>query len=246
MTSDGGPASEPSSPRIGGAGNWLLKALVKEEADAVRALLEPVKLESRHPIYEEGQPIEEVWFPIDCVVSLVADMPDGRPVEIATVGAEGMVGLPLVLGTEVADTRVFVQVPGQALRMSASAFTSLLGEFPGLNRLLLRYTEGLFLQVARSAACNQVHPIAQRAARWLLMTHDRAGRDEFSLTQEFLAQMLGVRRAGVSEVASALSRAGLIRYQRGEVTITDRAGLEEASCGCYRIIQDGYEGLLLP
>lgn len=224
----------------------MLRTLVKEDADAVTALAEPVALEAGQPIYLVDQPIEQVWFPIDCVVSLVADMPDGRPVEIATVGAEGMVGLPLVLGTEVADTRVFVQVPGQALRMPASEFTRLIGNLPGFNRLLLRYTEGLFLQVARSAACNQVHPIAQRAARWLLMTHDRVARDEFPLTQEFLAQMLGVRRAGVSEVASELSRAGLIRYRRGQVTVIDRAGLEQASCDCYRIIQDRFEGLLRP
>jgi CRP-like cAMP-binding protein len=212
----------------------------------VAALVEPVTLEVRQPLYAVGQPIEEVWFPIDCVVSLVADMPDGRPVEIATVGPEGMVGLPLVLGTEEADTRVFVQVPGRALRMPGPAFAGLVDDLPGFNRLLHRYAEGLFLQVARSAACNQVHPIAERAARWLLMTHDRVGRDEFLLTQEFLAQMLGVRRAGVSEVASELARAGLIRYQRGQVTVTDRAGLEQASCGCYRIIRDRYEDLLLP
>jgi CRP-like cAMP-binding protein len=242
MSEDGGSPGSVSPWSVDG--NWLLTILNKQEAEAVNAALEPVTLEVRQPLYAVDQPIEQVWFPIDCVVSLVADLPDGGPVEIATVGAEGMVGLPLVLGTEVADTRVFVQVPGQALRMSASAFLPLVGELPGFNRLLHRYAEGLFLQVARSAACNQVHPIAERAARWLLMTHDRVGRDEFPLTQEFLAQMLGVRRAGVSEVASRLSRAGLIRYQRGQVTVTDRAGLEQASCGCYRIIRDRYEGLV--
>jgi CRP-like cAMP-binding protein len=241
---EGGGSSGSSIDWTDGQGNWLLRRLDRPEAQAVAASARAVTLDLRQPMYAVGRPIEQVCFPIDCVVSLVADMPDGRPVEIATVGAEGMVGLPLVLGTEEADTRAFVQVAGRALRMSASDFTSLLSELPGFNRLLHRYAEALFLQVARSAACNQVHPIAERAARWLLMTHDRVGRDEFPLTQEFLAQMLGVRRAGVSEVASALSRAGLIRYQRGQVAVTDRAGLEAASCGCYQIIRDRYQGLL--
>ena len=243
MPEGGGPSGHPWT---GGEGNWLLGVLAREDADAVAALAQPVTLEVQQPLYAIDQRIEEVWFPIDCVVSLVADMPDGQPVEIATIGAEGMVGLPLVLSTEEADTRTFVQVPGRALRMRASALTTLVADLPPFNRLLHRYAEALFVQVARSAACNQAHPIAPRCARWLLMTHDRVGRDDFLLTQEFLSQMLGVRRAGVSEAASALSGAGLIRYQRGLVTITDRAGLEKASCGCYRIIRDRYEGLLLP
>lgn len=246
MMSEGGPPGGTWGPWARGEGNWLLSALPREEAAVVAGAAERVTLQVRDALYQVGEPIAEVWFPVDCVASLVADMADGRPVEVATIGAEGMLGLPLVLDMEVADSRVFVQVGGDALRLPASVFARLVGDRPGFSRLLHRYAGALFAQVARSAACNQVHPIAERAARWLLMTHDRVGRDEFILTQEFLAQMLGVRRAGVSEVASRLAEAGLIRYHRGQLTITDRPGLERASCPCYGIIRQSYEGLLRP
>jgi CRP-like cAMP-binding protein len=155
-----------------------------------------------------------------------------------------MIGIPLVLGSDTWDNRAFVQVPGEALRMKASVFKRLLKRSPKLNALLLRYTLALLNQIAQSAACNRAHSVDERCARWLLMTHDRVKKDSFPLTQEFLAQMLGVHRPTVSIAARMLQKAGLIQYVRGTITITDRKALEVASCDCYRSINKEYERLL--
>jgi CRP-like cAMP-binding protein len=224
--------------------NSLLSALSRESFDRIAPHLERLTLAPRHLVYEPDVPIKHVYFPINCVISLVSVMADESLVEVATIGREGMVGMSAFWGTETMPMRAFAQVPGDAFRMPADAFRA--EAVPGgeLAGLLLRYTQAVFHQVARSAACNQVHPIGQRCARWLLMSHDRVGKDQFELTQEFLAQMLGVRRARVGVAAGALQKAGHIKYARGRITVVDRAGLEGASCECYRAIRDEYLRLL--
>jgi CRP-like cAMP-binding protein len=224
--------------------NRLLGMLPLKEARALEPLLEEQSLPVSQSLYEANKPIEHVYFVTNGVVSLVKKLDEGDVVEIATVGPEGMIGIPVVLGSETADARAFVQVPGEALRMKASAFKRLLKQSPKLNALLLRYTLALLNQIAQSAACNRIHSVDERCARWLLMTHDRVKDDSFLLTQEFLAQMLGVHRPTVSLAASMLQKAGYIQYVRGIITVRDRKGLEMASCGCYRTINREYERLL--
>ena len=205
---------------------------------------EIVDLKARDLIHQAGARIEDVYFPLDAVVSIVADMGDGSVLEVATIGREGMVGIGVVLRTAESDQRAFVQVSGRAVRLGTETLLSLMERDDELDRLLHVYAQALLAQVARSAACNQAHSIDDRTARWLLMTHDRVGRDDFELTQEFLAQMLGVTRPRVSTAAATLQRAGLIRYSRGRIVIADRAGLEDASCECYRVITEEYRRLL--
>ena len=171
-------------------------------------------------------------------------MTNGEAAEVGTIGNEGVVGLPLVLGDDRAPTSVYVQVPGAGLRMKATLFKKELARSASMRAVMLHYAHAFFNQVAQSAACNQFHTIQQRCSRWLLMTHDRMQSDEFLLTQEFLAMMLGVQRTGVSAAAGALQRAGLIRYKRGNVTMIDRRGLERRSCECYRVSKKEFDRLL--
>jgi CRP-like cAMP-binding protein len=174
---------------------------------------------------------------------MVTEMPDGMSIEIATVGPEGMVGIPIFLGAEQMASKAFIQVPGEGARMTADAFRSMIGRCPALNQLLLRYTLALMNQMAQNAACNRTHPVGERCARWLLMTQDRVHGPEFPLTQEFMAQMLGVRRPSVSVAAGMLAKAGLISYVRGRMRVLDRPGLEAASCECYGVIRGEFERL---
>jgi CRP-like cAMP-binding protein len=171
-------------------------------------------------------------------------MANGDAAEVGTIGNEGMVGLPLLLGDDRAPTSVYVQVPGTGLRMTAAQFTRELASSASMRTVMLRYAHALFNQVAQSAACNHFHTIQQRCCRWMLMTHDRMNSDEFLLTQEFLAMMLGVQRTGVSAAAGGLQRAGLIRYRRGVVTILDRAGLLRQACECYSLSKREFDRLL--
>jgi CRP-like cAMP-binding protein len=168
----------------------------------------------------------------------------GRGVDAATVGFEGMVGIPLVLGESLIPYEVTVQVAGEGLRLSADAFLHLLHEDDALRNVLLRYIEVVLIQTTRTAACNQLHRVEERLARWLLHSHDWVWKDRFRLTQDFLAAMLGVRRPSVSLAAGALQEAGLIRYRRGVITIADREGLEAAACEDYAIVRDAFERLL--
>ncbi|OWY64040.1 hypothetical protein B7486_49525 [cyanobacterium TDX16] len=171
-------------------------------------------------------------------------MEDGGVVEAATVGNEGMVGLPVFLEADTIPSQAIVQIPGDALRMKADAFKAWVDQSQPLQNLLKRYTQVMFNSIMQTAACNRRHEIEQRCCRWLLMTHDRVGSDNFPLTQEFLAQMLGVRRPSVSVVASILQKAGLIRYSRGKIIILDRPGLESATCECYPVIKQEFDRLL--
>jgi CRP-like cAMP-binding protein len=225
-------------------GNRLLDSLPRADLERLRPHLEAVSVDIKHVIYEPNGPITHVYFPTSCIISLVTYLEDGSSVEMATIGLEGMVGLPIFLGSETMPSRAFGQVPGDALRITVAAFTAEIGRNGPLVRVLNRYTQALFNQVAQTTACNRVHLVEQRCARWLLQTHDRVGSDQFFLTQEFLAQMLGVRRSGVSAAAGLLQKAGLIRYARGRITVLDRSGLESASCECYRVIKREFDRLI--
>ena len=224
--------------------NRLLAALPREDYERLLAKLDMVSLAIKQIVYEPNGPIPHVYFPTSAVTSVISIMEDGVGVEVATVGNEGMVGLPLFLGAATTPLQAFCQVPGAAARLKADVFRDEIDRGSPLHGLLQRYTQALLNQIAQSAACNRVHSIDQRCARWLLMTHDRVRADQFLLTQEFLAQMLGVRRASVNTAAGMLQKAGFIRYTRGRITVTDRPGLESASCECYRIIKEDFDRLL--
>jgi len=199
--------------------------------------LEPVPLEFKETLYEQDRPIQWAHFPISGVVSLVSEMDDTTlTVESGTVGREGMVGIPGFLGARKAPGRAFVQVAGAAFRTEMSVLGSVAHDNEKLSRILLLYTNALMAMVAQSAACNRAHPVEARMARWLLLTHDRVRGDEFPLTQEFIGQMLGVRRPAVNIAGRTLQSAGLIRYSRGKISILDRRGLERAACECYSIV----------
>ncbi|MFL5605031.1 MAG: Crp/Fnr family transcriptional regulator [Gemmatimonadaceae bacterium] len=223
-------------------GNLLLDGLPPEELAGMMTRLESVPMPLGMVLYEPDSRIDHVYFPTDGVVSMVSAMERGT-VEVGTVGREGMAGLPILLHAESMPTRAFVQVPGAGMRMASRELREAMRESRPLERMLFRYAQALFDQVAQSAACNRLHTIEERCARWILMTHDRVLGDTLLLKQEFLAQMLGVHRPAVTLAAGALQRAGLIKYARGKIVVLDREGLESASCPCYGIAQRAYERL---
>ncbi|WP_414582072.1 Crp/Fnr family transcriptional regulator [Scytonema sp. PCC 10023] len=224
--------------------NRLLAALPTEEQERLEPYLKLVPLEYRQILYTPNEPIDYIYFPNYGVVSLLNLMENGDAVEVGTVGNEGMVGLPVFLGANTIPGEAFSQIPGEALRMRADVFQREITPGSPLHTLLLRYTQALFNQIAQSSACNRLHSIEERFCRWMLMTQDRVGSNQFPLTQEFLAQMLGVRRASVSVVAAIIQKAGLITYKRGKMTILDREGLQDATCECYAIIKQEFNRLL--
>ena len=226
------------------ATNALLNALPEDERALLMPELERVKLDFKDILQKPVRPIDHVYFPHNGVCSATSTMAEGDTIELATIGREGMVGVPLVLNDDRVAHTVFVQVPGEADRLPAATFLRMQDQLPAMRRLMLRYTLAFITQVAQSAACNRVHPIEQRCARWLLMTHDRVDSDTFPLTQEFLGQMLGVSRPSVSIAAGMLQKAGLVSYVRGQLTVYDRPGLEAASCECYGVITDEFRRLL--
>ena len=204
--------------------------------------LEPVKLEYGQVLYEPTGLIRHVYFPIDCLVSLLTAVDNGRVLEVGMVGNEGMVGMPMVLGIGESAVRALVQGGGTAMRMPASRFRTEFNKNILLQRALFRYTHLLMAQVSQTAACNRFHEAEGRLARWLLMTADRLHTDEFLLTHEFLAHMLGVRRVGVTKAAEGLRRKKLIVYSRGHIIILDRKNLEKTACVCYRIVKNLQDG----
>jgi CRP-like cAMP-binding protein len=224
--------------------NRLLGLLPPKDYKRLRPHLQAIPLAYRQSLYRAQKPIEFVYFIETGVGSLVNTMKNGQAAEVGTIGNEGMVGLPLLLGDDRAPTSVYVQVPGVGLRIKATVFNEELARSASMRRVMLHYAHAFFNQVAQSAACNQFHTIEQRACRWMLMTHDRMQSDEFLLTQEFLAMMLGVQRTGVTAAASKLQRASLIRYRRGNVTILDRPGLERRACECYGVSKKEFDRLL--
>ncbi len=224
--------------------NRLLAALSPAEMEVLRPNLEQVSVPFKQTLIEADKPIQHVYFLHRGVASLVQEMEDGTIIEVATIGPEGIVGLAAMLDEGFISATAFAQIPGEASRMEAGAFRRALDRTPQLHRLLSRYTLALINQLSRNSACNRAHEVEQRLARWLLLTHDRAYADTFPLTQEFMAHMLGVSRPSVSIAAGILQRAGLISYARGNITVTDRPGLEAASCKCYRVIRSQFDRLI--
>jgi CRP-like cAMP-binding protein len=225
-------------------GNRVLAALSARELEQVRPHLERVATEPRKPLWEPNQPITSVYFPLTSVNSVIALDYRGGEIEVGTIGNEGMVGLPVFLGAPTATGRAFTQIGGEAERMDVAIFTRMIESLPALRAVLHRYTQGFLTQVSQSVACNQLHSPEQRLARWLLSCADRVGSSRFDLTQDFMAQMLGVRRATVGEAAQGLQERGLIRYSRGTIEIRDRAALTNVACPCYGIVRDEFDKLL--
>jgi CRP-like cAMP-binding protein len=224
--------------------NRILSALPLEEYERISTRLEYVAMPLGQILYRPEEPMSYVYFPLRGTISITAMMRDGSEVEVGVVGREGMLGLPLVLGTDSAPLKALVQVPDGAMRLRAGAFIEVLESCKGLRRMLLRYAQAFFVQTAITAACNRLHPFEGRLARWLLMTSDRAQSDTLPLTQEFLSIMLGVRRAGVTEACGVLASQGLIEKARGRIRISDSRGLQDASCECYEIVRNEYDRLL--
>jgi CRP-like cAMP-binding protein len=220
------------------ATNGVLRALSLRQNQRLRAHSQHVNLVYGDVLCEPGKPIRHVYFPNNGIISLLTPVDGHASVEVGLVGKEGMAGMGLFLGISVSPVRMLVQGSGTAMRMQAVPFRNELKRNPALQRELSRYLYAFMAQVSQTAACNRHHLLGQRLARWLLMTQDRAQSNEFHLTQEFLAHMLGVRRVGVSEAARLLQEKGLISYRRGNITVLDRKGLERASCRCYRDVNN--------
>jgi CRP-like cAMP-binding protein len=220
--------------------NHLLAALPRKDYRKLLPFLEPVKLTFAEVLYEPHARIRQVYFPNECFVSMLTSVDGDRVAEVGLVGAEGMVGVPVVLGAAVSPFRAVVQGGGTAMRMNVADFRREFGESAALRRELFLFTHLLMIQIAQTAACNRFHVVTQRMARWLLMTHDRVSLNEFRITQEFLALMLGVQRSRVNLAAGSLQERKLIGYRRGTVTILNQRGLEAAACGCYRTVKDIY------
>jgi CRP-like cAMP-binding protein len=233
------PANPPSL-----AENRLLAALPRDERERLLPQTDVVELATNQGLHEVGESIEWTYFPLDAVVALASQLADGHLMEVCAVGCDGMVGLPAALGTDSLPFRAVVQIPGRARRMAARVVREESARGGALKRVLDRYAQALLTEVAQAAACNRLHPIDQRCARWLLMTRDRVQADLFPLTHESLALKLGARRPSVTTAARLLQNAGLIRYRRGQMTVLDRPGLERASCECYRIVRTALDRLL--
>jgi CRP-like cAMP-binding protein len=224
--------------------NKILAGLPAKEYARLAPHLTAVSLPLGENLYKTEDAIEYVYFPNSGVVSLVAHMQEGASVEVGLVGNEGMVGMPLVLGDDISPNEAIVQIADGAMKMKASVLVAELARAGQLQVLLLRYTLAAIRQISQTAACNRSHHVGERLARWLLTCHDRVNGDELKLTQEFIAEMLGTRRSGVSEAAMLLQAAGFIRYSRGHITVLDREGLEEFACECYATVKVEFDRLL--
>jgi CRP-like cAMP-binding protein len=221
--------------------NRLLAALPRKEYERLLPNLEEIPLLFEKVLYEAGGTIFDVYFPSSGIVSLLATVEERATLEVGLVGKEGMVGLPVFMEVDTSRNRAVVQGVGSAFKMRARTFRKECRNGGALPRLLRRYTHSLLTQISQSAVCNRFHPIDARLARWLLMTRDRMGREEFPVTQDFLSNMLGVRREGVNKAAGILQQQKLITYSRGALTILNRAGLEAIACGCYLVLKEEYE-----
>ena len=218
-------------------GNLILQGLSKKESSQILDSLELVRLKLHQVLHEAGEVIKSVYFFNNGMGSVLTVQPDGRSVEVGLTGKEGFVGLPIIYGFKTSALRVVTQADGTAYRIDAQTLKKLLPDCPELEHKLLRFSMMLAMQSTQIAACNRLHDVEERLARWLLMSHERIGGDTMPLTQEFLGQMLGARRSSVSVAAGILQEAGMITYTRGNVTILNKRGLTDAACDCYRIIQ---------
>jgi len=235
----------PTVRRRAPAANRLLAALPKQEYQRLLPELEQVTMPFAEVLYEPGASIRHVYFPNDSIVSLLAEVAERSTLEVSIVGSEGMAGISVFMGVGVSRYRALVQGAGTAMRMKAAALRTESDRAGSFQRLLRRYSHSLLTQVSQSAVCNRFHEVDARLARWLLMTGDRLGMNEFRLTQDFISNMLGVRREGVNKAAGVLQKDGLVNYSRGRIKILNQAGLEAVSCECYRIIKaesDSYLG----
>ncbi len=231
-------------PDARGFRNRILRRLPEALLRRLRKDLKEVELGPRDSLYEPNQPGKYVYFPETGAAAIVTVLKDGTETEVATVGYEGMVGLPAFSGARTAPRRAFWQLPGRALRMKASVLRRETRHGGPLAKALHLYAHGLFSQLAQLATCNRLHSIEQRCCCWLLMTHDRIEGDEFALTHDFLSEMLGARRAGVTVILGNLQRRGLIQYRRGHLTIRNRKGLEKRACECYDVVRGEFDRLL--
>ena len=222
------------------AENLILAALSDADYAHLAPLLEPHPLRMRETLLEAGDLADFVYFPLSGVISVLTVLENGMMIEFATIGSEGTTGVPLFLGFGESNTALISQVPGVALRINRSNFLDCLVRLPSFATVLLRYSGLMLALVSQSAACNRAHHADARCARWLLMTHDQAGRDDFPITQEFLAQMLGVSRPSVALSAAALQRSNFVTYHRGQMHIVDRLGLELAACECYAVVRSHF------
>lgn len=232
-----------SAPDPGWRRNRLLATMPEEEYQRLTDGLSLVDLELRQQLYGINEPIEYVYFPLNSVVSVIATLDETTHVEVATIGAEGMVGLPAFLGAGTSPNYAFCQISGRAGRLSIDGLNQFFRDDGALHQLLHRYTQAYMVFLSQNVACNRLHSTEERCARWLAQTQDRVGTDTFVLTQDFLAQMLGVRRATVSLNAAVLQRAGLIRYSRGRISVTDPEGLRNAACDCYGLVRAEFDRL---
>ena len=224
--------------------NHLLAALPEGDYARLAPHLELISMKLGDVLYEPGVRLRYVYFPTTCIVSLLYVMENGASAEIAIVGNEGILGISLFMGGETTPSRAVVQSAGYGYRLKAQLLKNEFGRFGPLLHLLLRYTQALITQMSQTAVCNRHHSVDQQLCRWLLLSLDRLASNELSMTQELIANMLGVRREGVTEAAGKLQDAGLIRYQRGQITVLDRPGLEARSCECYQVVKTEFDRLL--
>ncbi len=224
--------------------NRLLAALLEDAYERVEPHLEQVPMPLGTVLYESGTKLQHVYFPANCIVSLLYVMEDGHSAEIAIVGNEGMVGVALFMGGETTPSRGVVQSAGTAYRLPGKLLTEEFLRATSMQRLLLRYTQALLTQMGQTAVCNRHHSVEQQLCRWLLLSLDRLPSNELVMTQELIANMLGVRREGVTESAGKLQKAGLINYSRGRITVTDRKKLESYACECYGVVKQEFDRLL--
>jgi len=235
------PGSQPSkNPRD----NLLLAALPESEFQRVQPYLKLVPMPLGEAIYEAGVVLRHVYFPVDAIVSLLYVMADGAAAEIAVVGNDGVIGISLFMGGETTPSRAVVQSAGHAFRLQGELLKAEFMRAGPMQNLLLRYTQALLTQMAQTAVCNRHHSLDQQLCRWLLLSLDRLRSNELVMTQELIANMLGVRREGVTEAARRLQNAGLIRYSRGRITVLDRAGIEARTCECYAVVKRESDRLL--
>jgi CRP-like cAMP-binding protein len=232
------------TPLISPKQNHLLAALPDPEFNRWLPMLEPMEMQLGEVLYESGSTLKHVYFPTNCIVSLLYVMENGQSAEIAVVGNEGIVGVSLFMGGGSTPSRAVVQSAGAGYRLSALAMKEEFDRAGHVLHLLLRYTQALITQMSQTAACNRHHSLDQQLCRWLLLSLDRLQGNDLVMTQELIANMLGVRREGVTEGALKLQKAGLIRYSRGRITVLDRAGLEKCTCECYAVVKKEYDRLL--
>lgn len=240
MTADRRTSSTEPSP----CDNHLLAMLPEEEYSSIKESLELVDMPLGQSLCEPYVEMRHVYFPVDTIVSLLCLMEDGDSAEIAVVGFEGIVGVSLFMGGETTPSRAVVQSSGHGYRLPGHLLKTEFYRGGPMQRLLLRYTQALLTQMAQTAVCNRHHTLDQQLCRWLLLSHDRLSSSELVMTQELIANMLGVRREGVTAAAGHLQKAGLIQYHRGHITISDRPGLEARACECYGVVKREYERLL--